>query len=42
MPAPDLTAPAAHLGREIDAGRLDPVALAEAYLDAIAADPDNP
>ena len=41
MPAPDLTAPATHLGREIDAGRLDPVDLAEAYLAAIDADADS-
>ena len=32
---------AAGLGREIGAGRIDPVALAEAYLDAIAAHPDS-
>ncbi|QPH55159.1 amidase [Pontivivens ytuae] len=32
-----LTRPAADLGREIAAGRLDPVALTESYLDAIAA-----
>lgn len=32
---------AADLGRQIDAGRIDPVALAEAYLDAIDAHPDG-
>ena len=35
----DLTATAADLGRAIDAGTLDPVALTEAMLDAIAASP---
>lgn len=32
---------AADLGRQIDAGQIDPVALAEAYLDAIDAHPDG-
>ena len=37
----DLTATAADMGRAIDAGRLDPVALTEAMLDAIAAAPQG-
>lgn len=40
-PAPPTTAFAADLGRAIAAGTLCPVALAESYLDAIAAHPDG-
>ncbi|MSU91206.1 amidase [Rhodobacteraceae bacterium 2CG4] len=40
MTAPDLTAPAADMGRAIAAGRLDPVELAEAMLTASAEHPD--
>jgi len=36
-----LTRSAADLGRDIAAGRIDPVALAQAYLDAIAAHPEG-
>ena len=37
-----LTRPAADLGRAIAAGEIGPVALAERFLDAIAAHPDGP
>lgn len=40
MTAPDLAAPAAEMGRAIRTGALDPVALTEAHLDAIAAVPN--
>jgi aspartyl-tRNA(Asn)/glutamyl-tRNA(Gln) amidotransferase subunit A len=36
-----LTMTAAQMGREIAAGRLDPRALTEAHLDAIANHPDG-
>jgi aspartyl-tRNA(Asn)/glutamyl-tRNA(Gln) amidotransferase subunit A len=42
MTADWLTQSAADLGREIHAGRIDPVALTEAFLDAIATHPDGP
>jgi aspartyl-tRNA(Asn)/glutamyl-tRNA(Gln) amidotransferase subunit A len=37
-----LSAPAAHLGREIEAGRIDPVALTDAFLEAMANASETP